>query len=82
MQGNPGTGKTIIATFLMKLLADIRDYQDHDDVQPDLIFAEFFAPENREHLRGLRMALVIPQQSLRESVKKVFKKTLGSIRPW
>lgn len=75
VQGNPGTGKTIIATFLMKLLADIRDYQDHDDVQPDSIFAEFFVPENREHLRGLRMALVIPQQSLRESVKKVFKKT-------
>lgn len=75
VQGNPGTGKTIIATFLMKLLADIRGYQDHDDVQPDSIFAEFFVPENREHLRGLRMALVIPQQSLRESVKKVFKKT-------
>lgn len=35
VQGNPGTGKTIIAIFLMKLLADICDYQDHDGVEPD-----------------------------------------------
>lgn len=75
VQGNPGTGKTIIAIFLMKLLADIRDYQDHDDVEPDSMFSEFFVPENRDLLKTLRMALVIPQQSLRESVKKVFKKT-------
>lgn len=75
VQGNPGTGKTIIAIFLMKLLADIRDYQDHDDVEPDSMFSEFFVPENRQLLSTLRMALVIPQQSLRESVKKVFKKT-------
>lgn len=75
VQGSPGTGKTIIAIFLMKLLADIRDYTGHDDVEPDSMFAEFFVPENREVLADLRMALVIPQQSLRESVKKVFKKT-------
>ncbi|MFK3834547.1 DNA/RNA helicase domain-containing protein [Microbacterium sp. NPDC087868] len=75
VQGNPGTGKTIIAIFLMKLLADIRDYQDHDDVEPDSMFSEFFVPENRQLLSTLRMALVVPQQSLRESVKKVFKKT-------
>lgn len=75
VQGNPGTGKTIIAIFLMKLLADIRDYQDHDGIEPDSMFSEFFVPENRELLRTLRMALVIPQQSLRESIKKVFKKT-------
>lgn len=75
VQGDPGTGKTIIAIFLMKLLADIRDYQDHDDVEPDSMFAEFFTPENRDLLRDLKMALVIPQQSLRQSVKQVFKKT-------
>lgn len=75
VQGSPGTGKTIIAIFLMKLLADIRDYQDHDDVEPDSMFADFFVPENRELLSSLRMALVIPQQSLRESVKNVFNKT-------
>ncbi|WP_243228792.1 DUF2075 domain-containing protein [Microbacterium sp. CIAB417] len=75
VQGDPGTGKTIIAIYLMKLLADIRDFEHHDDIEPDSMFSEFFVPENRELLSGLRMALVIPQQSLRESVKKVFKKT-------
>lgn len=75
VQGSPGTGKTIIAIFLMKLLADIRAHQDHDDIEPDSMFAEFFVPENRTLLASLRMALVIPQQSLRESVRKVFKKT-------
>jgi len=75
VQGDPGTGKTIIAIFLMKLLADIRDFQDHDDVEPDSMFAEFFTQENATLLKDLKMALVIPQQSLRQSVKKVFKKT-------
>lgn len=75
VQGDPGTGKTIIAIFLMKLLADIRDYTEYDDLEPDSMFAEFFVPENRERLKDLRMALVIPQQSLRESVQRVFRKT-------
>lgn len=75
VQGNPGTGKTIIAIFLMKLLADVRDYHDQDGIEPDSMFSEFFVPENRDLLRTLRMALVIPQQSLRMSVKKVFKRT-------
>lgn len=75
VQGRPGTGKTIIAIFLMKLLADIRDYGDPDDIDPDSMFSEFFVPENRELLRDLKMALVIPQQSLRKSVERVFRKT-------
>jgi DUF2075 family protein len=75
VEGAPGTGKTIIAIFLMKLLADIRDFRSHDDVEPDSMFAEFFTPESAALLQDLRMALVIPQQSLRLSVKKVFKKT-------
>ena len=59
----------------MKLLADTRDYQDHDDIQPDSMFAEFFTADNRELLRDLKMARVIPQQSLRQSVRQVLKKT-------
>lgn len=75
IEGQPGTGKTIIAIFLMKLLADIRDHSDADEVEPDSIFAEFFVPENRKLLAGLRIGFVVPQQSLRESIKRVFKKT-------
>lgn len=75
IEGHPGTGKTIVAIFLMKLLADIRDYGDADEIEPDSMFAEFFVPENRDLLKHIRIGLVVPQQSLRESIKRVFKKT-------
>lgn len=81
IEGAPGTGKTIIAIFLMKLLADIADMPDpndrheDDDIDQDSVFAELFVPEHRDLLLGFRMALVIPQQSLRNSIKKVFTKT-------
>ncbi|WP_150306580.1 DUF2075 domain-containing protein [Planctomonas psychrotolerans] len=75
IEGYPGTGKTIVAIFLMKLLADIRDFEDADEIEPDSIFAEFFVPENRALLADIRIGLVVPQQSLRESIKRVFKKT-------
>lgn len=75
IEGHPGTGKTIVAIFLMKLLADIRDHDDADEVEPDSLFAEYFVPENRSLLAGLRIGFVVPQQSLRESIKAVFRKT-------
>ena len=75
IEGHPGTGKTIVAIFLIKLLADIRDFDDGDEIEPDSMFAEFFVPQNRELLKHLRVGFVVPQQSLRESIKRVFKKT-------
>ncbi|GAA3754300.1 hypothetical protein GCM10022240_04030 [Microbacterium kribbense] len=75
IQGAPGTGKTIVAIFLMKLLADIRDHDEAADIEHDSIFADLFVPENRGLLRDFTMGLVIPQQSLRDSIRKVFKKT-------
>lgn len=75
IEGHPGTGKTIVAIFLMKLLADIRDHDDSDEIESDSMFAEFFVPENRALLKDLRIGFVVPQQSLRESIKRVFKKT-------
>jgi DUF2075 family protein len=75
IEGHPGTGKTIVAIFLMKLLADIRDHDDTDEIEPDSMFAEFFVPENRALLGDLRIGFVVPQQSLRESIKRVFRKT-------
>lgn len=75
IDGHPGTGKTIVAIFLMKLLADIRDYGDADEIEPDSMFADFFVPENRALLKDVRIGFVVPQQSLRESIKRVFRKT-------
>ncbi|TFD34147.1 DUF2075 domain-containing protein [Cryobacterium cryoconiti] len=80
VQGDPGTGKTVVAIYLLKLLVDIATSAPDDDVDSDSLFSEFFVPGYRELLTDIRIGLVVPQQSLRESIKKVFRKTPG-LRP-
>lgn len=73
VQGDPGTGKTVVAIFLAKLLADMDEPEDeHLDVET---FIDTEAPDARIALRGLKVAFVVPQQSLRETIKNVFKAT-------
>ncbi|TFC84340.1 DUF2075 domain-containing protein [Cryobacterium sp. TMT3-29-2] len=80
VQGDPGTGKTVVAIYLLKLLVDIAASAPGDEVDSDSLFSEFFVPGYRELLTDIRIGLVVPQQSLRESIKKVFRKTPG-LRP-
>mgnify|MGYP002067069776 CR=1 FL=1 len=80
VQGDPGTGKTVVGIYLMKLLVDIRDSLPDDDLDSDSRFAEFFVDGSRDLLSEFEIALVVPQQSLRDSIKKVFRKTPG-LRP-
>lgn len=80
IQGDPGTGKTVIAIYLLKLLVDIATTESTEDIDSDSLFSEFFVEGYGELLAGLRFGLVVPQQSLRESIKKVFRKTPG-LRP-
>jgi len=77
VQGDPGTGKTIVAIYLMKLLIDIQKSGPDEAMDQDTLFAEFFSPEFRALLTDFRAALVIPQQSLRKTVQAVFSKTPG-----
>lgn len=77
VQGDPGTGKTVVAIYLLKLLADISMAVPVDDFDADTMFAEFFTEENRALLAQARIGLVVPQQSLRQSIKKVFRATPG-----
>lgn len=77
IRGDPGTGKTIIAIYLLKLLADIGRATDIEDIDSDSLFSEFFLEGNRELVADLRMGIVVPQQSLRNTIKKVFKRTPG-----
>lgn len=77
VQGSPGTGKTIVAIFLMKLLRDIQGF-DPQQPRPEMsVFEEFFNEDSSRSLAGFRVGLVVPQQSLRQSIKKVFAKTPG-----
>ena len=77
IQGDPGTGKTVVAIYLLKLLADIARATDVEDLDSDTLFSEYFASGYRELLSDVKIGLVVPQQSLRESVRKVFRRTPG-----
>lgn len=77
IQGDPGTGKTIVGIYLIKLLRDIATASATEDISGDSMFAEFFLEGYRELLADLRVALVVPQQSLRASIKQVFDRTPG-----
>lgn len=77
IQGDPGTGKTVVGIYLTKLLRDIATASVREDISGDSMFAEFFVEGYRELLEDLRIALVIPQQSLRTSIRQVFNRTPG-----
>jgi DUF2075 family protein len=77
IQGDPGTGKTIVAIYLAKLLRDIALNLSDEIVGEDSIFSEYFTEDNKNHLKDFRIGLVIPQQSLRRTIQKVFAKTPG-----
>lgn len=87
VEGDPGTGKTVIAIYLMKLISDIGDARDVGEIDMDSIFSEFFLSDTRQLFQGLKIGLVVPQQSLRESIRNVFEKTPGLsgdmvLSPW
>ncbi|QHC58217.1 DUF2075 domain-containing protein [Rathayibacter sp. VKM Ac-2760] len=77
VQGDPGTGKTVVAIYLLKLLQDIREHDPEEPLDGDSIFSEFFTPGHAELLSTLRVGLVVPQQSLRGSISRVFSLTPG-----
>lgn len=74
IQGDPGTGKTIVAVYLLKLLSDIAAYQDGDEADPDEMFSEFFDESTRDLLADRKMAFVVPQESLRHAIQSVFSR--------
>ena len=77
VQGGPGTGKTIVAVFLMKLIRDIALSSESESIENDSIFSDFFQSNYREVLKEWKIGLVIPQQSLRQTIRKVFKSIPG-----
>lgn len=77
IQGDPGTGKTIVAIYLIKLLRDIGEGRGTLEPDEDSRFSDFFVPENQELLERSTIGLVVPQQSLRRTLEKVFKRVPG-----
>jgi DUF2075 family protein len=80
IQGDPGTGKTVVGIYLMKLLRDIQSADTSVPHDTDSVFSEFFTEGYPELLQDFKVAMVVPQQSLRRSIQKVFAKTPGLSR--
>ena len=74
IQGDPGTGKTIVGIYLMKLMRDLAQFDPTDEVEGGSMFSDLFVEGNREKFQDLRIGLVVPQKSLRKSISKVFRK--------
>ena len=77
IEGMPGTGKTIVAIYLIKLLRDLAALEATDAIPEDSIFGDLLTGENQKLLTDFRVGIVIPQQALRHTLTKVFSKTPG-----
>lgn len=77
VQGEPGTGKTVVAVYLMKLLSDVRAWDPTQQVESESPLTEFFLEGYPELLQGFRIGFVVPQMSLRKTIQRVFRRTPG-----
>ncbi len=77
IQGGAGTGKSILAIFLFKLLkTNLDDFNFADFDEEDLELFNLLK-EVRAKYGELEMALVIPMASFRKTISKVFKNIQG-----
>ena len=74
VSGGPGTGKTVLAVYLLKLLADNNVngvlLPDSEDAPEEIVQK---LEEIGNTLRGLKVGLVIPMQALRKTINGVAK---------
>ena len=81
VEGSAGTGKTIIATYLMKLLHSPLPSEDEvSDLEGFKLVEYALLKKFHEKYPNPKIALVIPMTSLRKSLKTVFK-AIGGLKP-
>ena len=77
ISGSAGTGKTILATYLMKLLSsDVENYQ-LEEFNDDELREINYIKEFKSKYPKAKIGLVVAMTSLRESLESVFKKIPG-----
>jgi len=77
VEGGAGTGKTILAIFLFKLLnTNNEDFNFEEFGNDELEFMQIVY-ELKEKYPNPKMALVVPMSSFRNTLKKVFKNIKG-----
>ncbi len=77
IEGDPGTGKTIVAIYLMKLLSDLPKISAAEAAEQESMFADFFNHPTQQLFQNFKMAIVVPQQALRKTLSDVFAMTPG-----
>jgi len=77
IEGGAGTGKTILAIFLFKLLNSEHTDFNFRDFGDDEIGLKFKIDKLKQKYPNPKMALVVPMSSLRNTLKKVFKNVKG-----
>jgi len=76
ISGSAGTGKTILATYLMKLLTtDVESIHTDELNEEDLREINYVIQFKRKYPNA-KIGLVVAMTSLRESLESVFKKYL------
>ena len=77
VDGSAGTGKTILAIYLIKLLATLSHYDVHElDIEDESLLQEL-ASFKKKYPKGLTIGFVVPMTSLRSTLSKVFKSIHG-----
>ncbi len=77
VSGSAGTGKTILATYLMKLLvSDVNDIDD-SEIKEDDVYEISLIKEFQKKYPKAKIGFVIAMTPLRETIKKVFSSVPG-----
>lgn len=77
VEGGAGTGKTILAIFLFKLLNTNNEDFNFEEFGTDELEFMQIVYELKEKYPNPKMALVVPMSSFRNTLKKVFKNIKG-----
>jgi DUF2075 family protein/DNA replication protein DnaC len=77
ISGSAGTGKTILATYLMKLLTTDVEVIQQDEFNDDELREINYIKEFRNKYPNAKIGLVVAMTSLRESLENVFRKIPG-----
>lgn len=74
INGEAGTGKTVLAMYFLKLVTDnmLLEFLSEQD---EMVYQQYHQLENK--LKDLKIALVVPMASLRKTLKKVARKIKG-----
>ncbi len=77
VKGSAGTGKTILATYLIKLLHTIIEDTSTSELNDDELKEVNYIKTFQSKYPNAKIGLVIAMSSLRESIQAVFKKIPG-----